>query len=104
MFKIFQGFHLVEAYQKKKKERRLSDDKTVSRIIRLLIPIFVSLVVWLMPTESFGIEGLTLVEQRVMCVCNFDVGARSHPGMDYFGGCGHYPVAYRFGQQSVAFP
>ena len=55
MFKIFQGFHLVEAYQKKKKERRLSDEKTVSRIIRLLIPIFVSLVVWLMPTESFGI-------------------------------------------------
>ena len=71
MFKIFQGFHLVEAYQKKKKERRLSDDKTVSRIIRLLIPIFVSLVVWLMPTESFGIEGLTLVEQRVMAVFVF---------------------------------
>ena len=52
MFKIFQGFHLVEAYQKKKKERRLSDEKTVSRIIRLLIPIFVSLVVWL--TGCFG--------------------------------------------------
>ena len=71
MFKIFQGFHLVEAYQKKKKERRLSDDNTISRIIRLMIPIFVSLVVWLMPTESFGIEGLTLVEQRVMAVFVF---------------------------------
>ena len=71
MFKIFQGFHLVEAYQKKKKERRLSDDNTVSRVIRLMIPIFVSLVVWLMPTESFGIEGLTLVEQRVMAVFVF---------------------------------
>ena len=55
MFKIFQGFHVVEAYQKKKKERRLSDDNTISRIIRLMIPIFASLVVWLMPTESFGI-------------------------------------------------
>ena len=71
MFKLFHGFHLVENYQKKKKEQRLSDDNNVSRIIRLIIPIVVALTLWMMPTDSFGIEGLTLIQQRVMAVFVF---------------------------------
>ena len=71
MFKLFHGFHLVENYQKKKKEQRLSDNNNVSRIIRLIIPIVVALTLWMMPTDSFGIEGLTLIQQRVMAVFVF---------------------------------
>ena len=71
MFKLFHGFHLVENYQKKKKEQRLSDDNNVLRIIRLIIPIVVALTIWMMPTDSFGIEGLTLIQQRVMAVFVF---------------------------------
>lgn len=62
---------MVENYQKQKKERRLSEKNNVSRIIRLMIPIIVSLIIWLMPTESLGIEGLTLIQQRVMAVFVF---------------------------------
>ncbi len=69
MFKIFRGFHLVEAYQASKKAKRL--DETASRTIKLAIAIIVPLILWLMPTESFGIEGLTLVEQRVIAVFAF---------------------------------
>ncbi|MBQ8520524.1 MAG: SLC13/DASS family transporter [Bacteroides sp.] len=71
MFKLFHGFQMVETYQKRKKEKRLSQDNTVSRTIRLIIPIVISLTLWMMPTESLGIEGLTLIQQRVMAVFVF---------------------------------
>ena len=71
MFKIFPGFHLVEEYQRKRKERRLADDQMFSKAIKLIVAIGVSLVLWLLPTESFGIDGLTLVEQRVIAVFAF---------------------------------
>ena len=71
MFKIFPGFHLVEEYQKKRKERRLSDDNTLSNTIKILVAIGVSLLLWLLPTDTFGIPGLTLVEQRVIAVFAF---------------------------------
>ncbi|MBQ5819350.1 MAG: SLC13/DASS family transporter [Bacteroides sp.] len=71
MFKIFPGFHLVEEYQRKRKERRLADDQTLSKTIKILVAVGLSLILWLLPTESFGIEGLTYVEQRVIAVFAF---------------------------------
>ena len=71
MFKLFQGFHMVETYHKEKKEKRLSKDNQVSRIIRLLIPIIVALCLWVMPVETWGIEGLTVVQHRVIAIFVF---------------------------------
>ena len=71
MFKLFQGFHMVETYHKEKKERRLSKDNQVSRIIRLLIPVIVALCLWAMPVETWGIEGLTVVQHRVIAIFVF---------------------------------
>ena len=68
MFKMFQGFHLVEAYQDSKKKKRLSQDRNSSRFLKLAVAIIVALVLWLMPTEAFGIEGLTVIEQRVIAI------------------------------------
>lgn len=68
MFKIFTGFHLVEEYQNWKKDRRLSKDRSTSRIIKLFIAIITALVIWCLPTTSLGIEGLTIIEQRVMAI------------------------------------
>ena len=68
MFKLFQGFHLVEAYQDLKKAKRLSQERNASRFFKLGIAIATALVLWLMPTESFGIEGLTVIEQRVIAI------------------------------------
>ncbi len=68
MFKNFPGFHLVEAYQKKRKDKRLSDENDVKRLIKILIGVIVPLIIWLMPIDSFGIEGLTIVEQRMMAI------------------------------------
>ena len=68
MFKNFPGYQLVESYQKKKKENRLSKKNFNSRVIRLLIPILVAITLWAIPTEALGIEGLTLIEQRVIAI------------------------------------
>ena len=69
MFKIFTGNHLVEAYHREKKLKRNSN--VLSKCVKLLAAIVVGIVVWALPTEVFGIEGLTLVEQRVIALFCF---------------------------------
>lgn len=71
MFKIFHGFHLVEAYHDLKKAKRLGEDRTVSRMLKLAVAIIVALVLWLLPIETFGIEGLTVIEQRLISIFVF---------------------------------
>lgn len=61
MYKIFKGFHLVEAYQELKKAKRLAEDRTVSRVIKLIIASSIALVLWILPISAFGVEGLTLI-------------------------------------------
>ena len=69
MFKIFAGNHLVEAYHRHKKEKRNSC--LLCKIMKLLIAITMGITLWTLPTESFGIEGLTLIEQRVIALFCF---------------------------------
>ena len=71
MYKIFRGFHLVEAYQDLKKTRRLAENKIVSRGVKLAVAITLSLILWCLPIESFGIEGLTVIEQRLISIFIF---------------------------------
>ena len=69
MFKIFTGNHLVEAYHRNKKKKR--NDNVLSKLVKLFVAIVVGIVLWALPTETFGIEGLTIVEQRVIAVFCF---------------------------------
>ena len=69
MFKIFTGNHLVEAYHREKKLKR--NTNVLFKSLKLLAAITVGIVVWALPTEVFGIEGLTLVEQRVIALFCF---------------------------------
>lgn len=71
MYKIFHGFALVEAYQNLKKAKRLAENKSVSRFVKLAIAIVVSLVLWCLPIEIFGVEGLTVIEQRLISIFIF---------------------------------
>ena len=56
MYKIFHGFHLVEAYQDLKKARRLAKNQTVARCIKLTVAITISLILWLLPIDTFGLS------------------------------------------------
>lgn len=71
MYKIFRGFQLVEAYQDLKKARRLAENKTVGRGVKLAVAITLSLILWCLPIETFGIEGLTVIEQRLISIFVF---------------------------------
>ena len=71
MYKIFHGFHLVEAYQDLKKAKRLAKNQTVARCIKLTIAITLSLILWFLPIDTFGIEGLTVIEQRLISIFIF---------------------------------
>lgn len=71
MYKIFRGFPLVEAYQELKKAHRLEQDRTLSRVIKLSIATIIALVLWFIPIDSFGVEGLTFIEQRLIAIFAF---------------------------------
>ena len=71
MYKIFEGFHLVEAYHEFKKAKRLTKNQTVARCIKLAIAMIVALVLWFLPIDSYGIEGLTIIEQRLISIFIF---------------------------------
>lgn len=70
MFKSFLGYNLVENYQKKKREKKEAG-KVSSSFLRLAVPILVTLGILLVPVGSFGIEGLTIIEKRVIAVFAF---------------------------------
>ena len=69
MFKIFTGNHLVEAYHRRKKENRNSC--LICKALKLLIAIVTGTILWTLPTDVFGIDGLTLIEQRVIALFCF---------------------------------
>lgn len=73
MFKNFFGYHLVEEYHKKKASMRNSDKKLVGKVIKLSIAFLALIVLWSIPVTSFGIEGLTLIEQRVIAIFAFAI-------------------------------
>ena len=71
MFKIFPGYDLVESYHNWKKAHK-TDDKTVSRLIRLCIAIVAALVVWCLPVESW-IDGMTIIQKRTLAIFLFAI-------------------------------
>lgn len=70
MFKSFLGYQLVENYQKRKREKKLTKS-ALSGILRLAIPILATLAILIAPVDAFGIEGLTIIEKRVIAVFAF---------------------------------
>lgn len=71
MFKIFNGIHLVEAYHEWKKQKR--DDKLTSRMIKLAIAIAVLIILWCLPSSVYGIDGLGVIQQRVIAIFGFAI-------------------------------
>lgn len=69
MFKNFPGYKLLEKIQKKKSHNR--ERKFPLNAIKLIFIVAISLVCTLIPAESFGIEGLTEVHQRIIALFVF---------------------------------
>ena len=71
MFKSFTGFHLVEAYHKMRHEKRFHPNKVFVKTTQALVVLFVTLLLWNLPTTAFGIEDLTVVQQRIIAIFAF---------------------------------
>jgi sodium-dependent dicarboxylate transporter 2/3/5 len=71
MFKSFSGFHFVESIYHLGQKRRNSGAMLTQRMIKLIFAIVTSLVLWLLPADSFGIDGLTVIEQRTIAIFAF---------------------------------
>ena len=69
MFKNFIGFNLASSTHRSNLERKMARQKSL--LISLVVSVIVSLILWNLPTDSFGIAGLTIVEQRVIAVFAF---------------------------------
>ena len=71
MYKIFQGFHLVEAYHELKKSKRLDTKRLPGRVIKLAVAVITMLVLWNLPADCFGIADLTVTGQRLIAIFCF---------------------------------
>ena len=71
MFKIYPGFQLVQAYHKLRYEKRFHPNRILKKSIQALIVLFVTLFIWNLPLTAFGIDGLTVVQQRIIAIFAF---------------------------------
>ena len=69
MFKNFPGYSVLEKIQKNKSHKR--ERKLPLNAIKLIFIAVIAMVVALVPTETFGIEGLTVVHPRILALCVF---------------------------------
>ena len=68
MFKNFRGFHLVEEMQKLRHSIKFNPAKIKRKTTGLLFIAAIFLVLWFMPTETFGLDGLTQIQQRIIAI------------------------------------
>ena len=68
MFKNFRGFHLVEEMQKLRNSIKFNPAKIKRKTTGLLFVAAIFLVLWFMPTETFGLDGLTQIQQRIIAI------------------------------------
>lgn len=68
MFKNFTGFDLVQKMYSSKHNKRFDPTKWPKKTIGLLVVAAIFLTLWFMPTEWFGMDGLTLVQQRIIAI------------------------------------
>ena len=71
MFKNFNGFHLVEALHESNFEKFFHPGKVQVKIYEAIIVAIVTLVLWNLPTTAFGIDGLNIIQQRIIAIFAF---------------------------------
>ncbi len=71
MFHIYEGFHLVETYHKMRHQRKYHPEDSTKRLIKIALVALVTLVLWNMPTEWYGIQNLTTIQQRIIAIFAF---------------------------------
>ena len=71
MFHIYEGFNLVETYHKMRHQRKYHPADGTKRAIKIALVALVTLLLWNMPAEWYGIQNLTVIQQRVIAIFAF---------------------------------
>ena len=71
MFHIYEGFHLVETYHKMRHDRKYHPADGTKRAIKSALVALVTLLLWNMPADWYGIQNLTVIQQRVIAIFAF---------------------------------
>ena len=71
MFKSFHGYHLVDAYRQLRYARRYHPNNAIKILLKACFVLIVTLVLWNLPVTAFGIDGLTIVQQRIIAIFVF---------------------------------
>ena len=71
MFHIYKGYELVEAYHKMRFARRFHPSEGFKKTTQAFIVLIVTLFLWNIPSSWFGIDGLTVVQQRIIAIFAF---------------------------------
>lgn len=65
------GTHLVDAARKLRHERKYHPGNRFKTFLKISIVAFVTLFLWCMPAEWFGIDNLTVIQQRIIAIFAF---------------------------------
>ena len=71
MFHIYHGFHLVDAYHNMRHQRKYHPADSTKRAVKIAFVALVTLFLWNMPSEWFGIQNLTVIQQRIIAIFAF---------------------------------
>ena len=71
MFNNYQGFHLVEALHAASHAKFFHPTQMVRNWTKLALVAIVTLTLWNMPIDWFGIQNLTIVQQRIIAIFAF---------------------------------
>ena len=71
MFHIYKGYELVEAYHNLRTNRRFHPSGGFKKTAEAVIVAIITLLLWNAPASMFGIDGLTIVQQRIIAIFAF---------------------------------
>ena len=71
MLSTYRGLHIVETARKFRHEHKYEPGNTAKRVIKIAIVALVTLLLWNMPAEWYGIKNLTVIQQRVIAIFAF---------------------------------
>ena len=71
MFKNFHGYGLLDAYHKMHQAQKNHPLRVQTKMIQALIVALVTLLLWNAPAEMYGMDGLTVVQQRIIAIFAF---------------------------------
>ena len=71
MFKSFEGYHLIEAYHNMRHEKKAHPSRVFKKLLEAFFVLIVTLAIWNLPVTAFGIEGLNVVQQRIIAIFVF---------------------------------